>query len=86
MQDRDWAHVHVSERQVTFDGTIHNLNSNLQIQMTVPKHYFGEAKNESRDDTSNHLKEDLKSDSEEQDWSYLKVQGIPLTSSIVGVC
>ena len=49
MQDRDWAHVQVSERQVTFDGTIHNLNSSLQIQMTVPKHYFGEAKNDLND-------------------------------------
>ena len=34
----------MTERSLTFDGTIHNLNSNLQVEVTVPQYYFGEEK------------------------------------------
>ena len=42
LADQDWLHVHVSERAITFDGTIYSLQTDLSADMELPKLYFGE--------------------------------------------
>lgn len=42
LRDNDWAHVHVTDRTLSFGETCYNLNSSLVEPICVPKHYFGE--------------------------------------------
>lgn len=42
--ENDWAHVHVTDRTLTFDARTYNLNSELSIEVRVPKLFFGEEK------------------------------------------
>jgi len=44
MRDNDWAHVHISDRTISFDGTTYNLNSELSLEITVPNKVFGSPK------------------------------------------
>ena len=44
MRDNDWSHVHVTERTLTFGETTYNLETELKLQFTVPKYFFGQEK------------------------------------------
>ena len=46
LRDNDWAHVHVTDKTLSFGETTYNLSNNLSMDMTVPKHFFGQDKDE----------------------------------------
>ena len=48
--DNDWSHVHITQRTLSFGNSTYNLNSNLSIEITVPKYHFGEVKQTSWDE------------------------------------
>ena len=39
LRDNDWSHVHITRRALTFDGETYNLNTELSVEMTIPKEY-----------------------------------------------
>ena len=41
LRDADWAHLHLSERTITFGRITYNLNTRLSYMMKLPKNYFG---------------------------------------------
>ena len=44
LRDNDWAHVHITDRTLSFNDSTYNFNSELSIDITVPKLVYGEMK------------------------------------------
>lgn len=44
LRDNEWAHVHVTQRTLTFNEKTYNLNSDLSIDRVVPANFFGQEK------------------------------------------
>ena len=44
LRENDWAHVHVTQRTLSFGDMTYNLHSDASLEITVPKYQFGEAK------------------------------------------
>ena len=41
-RDRDWLHMFVSDKSLTFDGDTYNMDTFLKVSYTIPDDYFGE--------------------------------------------
>lgn len=44
LMENDWAHVHISERTLTFFDRTYNLNSLINVELSIPQAFFGEEK------------------------------------------
>ena len=42
LRETDWSHVHITERALTMGSTTYNLNTELAINLKLPKNYFGD--------------------------------------------
>ena len=95
LRDNDWAHVHINERALSFDDSTYNFNSDLNIDITVPKYPYGEVKRYSRildeDEEEDELKED---DNDEDDskksrssseWRVDSLQAMSMTANMIAL-
>ena len=71
LKQNDWAHVHLSERSLTMDNSMYNLNTELMADIKLPKDYFGKEvikfveDKEFSDDDSDQLSESDHSEDED---------------------
>ena len=72
LKQNDWAHVHLSERTLTMNNSMYNLNTELKTDIKLPKDYFGkevikfvEDKGLESDDDSDQVSESEKSEDED---------------------
>ena len=92
LRDNDWSHVHITERTLSFGDSTYNLNSKLEIPITVPKLFFGETKRqgavveEEGQDDDDDGNESMQTDSEEEEeslWNIQSVQSMSMTANII---
>ena len=41
LRQNDWAHVHVTDRTLSFGDRTYNLNSGLSYKISIPQYSFG---------------------------------------------
>ena len=44
LKENEWAHVHISERTLTFGERTYNFNSLVNVELQIPQAFFGEEK------------------------------------------
>ena len=66
LRDNDWAHVHITERTLSFDDKTYNLNSLLNVDITIPTLTYGETKKQADPDFADD-DDDKKDDDEDDD-------------------
>ena len=42
LKERDWAHVFMSDRSLSFDGKTYNLSTSTVTEFKTPSNYFGQ--------------------------------------------
>ena len=96
LRDNDWAHVHITDRTLSFNDTTYNLNSELSIDITVPKLVYGEEKRGNNllgdeIDEDEDLEEENDDDEEEMnaeaenEWQIQSVQAMSMTSNMIAL-
>ena len=95
MRDNDWAHVHVTERTLSFNDTTYNLNSELSIEIKVPKKVYGSPSTvgmqDDDDDEENKIDEDQDDEDQneggedEPEWNIQNVQAMSMTANMIAV-
>ena len=95
LRNNDWAHIHVNERALSFDDSTYNFNSELSIDITVPKYTYGEKKEHSRiNDEDEELEEHYEEDNDEDEdknsidqssWRIESLQAMSMTGNMIAL-
>ena len=95
LRENDWLHIHVSERSISFAEHTYNLNSDLQIEISIPQNYFGQeiiAAKFTNDKDKNEEDEDEEEQEDDNDrgafessdaWTIEAVRAMPETANII---
>ena len=97
LRDNDWAHVHVTERTLTFNETTYNFASLLTGDLQVPSLFFGEEKRAAHALDGEDADREGGDDDDDEDgggegveaepgWLIQSVQGMPLTTNVIAQC
>lgn len=95
MRDNDWAHVHITDRTLSFGDSTYNLHSELMIDIGVPEKVFGDPKSLRSDDIEIEVEMNDENDSndeaggsasrEEAEWMIQSVQAMPMTANMIAL-